>query len=567
MEAPGDLANSGLGRTIDAGMDAEARILQSISRQLEQLKTDIFARMDAATQVPNATSTSNLNILMDASKKSAIQQSSKAELAVPERKEQMSEEVERAHEEVEDHHALMLREGNGLGSVFSADNDLEKPAYHVEDFYWQTGINQKIARSSFFANFTVGVVTINAVYIGFDSDYNNSTNIYNADAIFQVFSQFFCLYFTWELVVRFLAFENKHNCYKDGWFKFDVFLVSTMILDTWILMPALSFLGGVVQIPTQPLRMLRLFKLTRMARLMKAFPELVTMIKGLVRSMRAISSSMILVTLMVYVWSIMMHMLLKEEEEFNEVLWDKWQLSFSTMTNCIWTLFVSGTLMLDNAGPLMSSLLFSSKLNYMLAGWAFLAYTMMSALCILQMLIGILCEVVSEVKTEETNANAIGLMKQELLKSLKDCVDSDDRITQAQLMKVMDAPRCRALMKRLRINYPFFLALQKGAYAKPNAPVPIKDVLELMVMSRGENVATVESMAGALVSIINELSNVKVILESDLCGLEARLANNLEVMQKAEEHNSIMMAKIQSELEEEDAAAKHVPFQRARMDL
>merc|ERR1719426_302492 len=99
-----------------------------------------------------------------------------------------------------------------------------------------------------------------------------------------------------------------------------------MIMDTWMLMPVLKVISGggdgnSVPIPTQPLRMLRLFKLSRMARLMKAFPELVTMIKGLCRSLRAISSSMILVGLMVYVWAIMMHMLMKEEEDYNEALW------------------------------------------------------------------------------------------------------------------------------------------------------------------------------------------------------------------------------------------------------
>merc|ERR1719261_1168340 len=96
-----------------------------------------------------------------------------------------------------------------------------------------------------------------------------------------------------------------------------------MILDTWVIMTAQKLQEGdnKVSIPVQPLRMLRLFKLSRMARLMKAFPELVTMIKGLIRSLRAISSSGILIGLMVYVWAIMMHMLMKEEHEYNERLW------------------------------------------------------------------------------------------------------------------------------------------------------------------------------------------------------------------------------------------------------
>merc|ERR1712166_454776 len=161
--------------------------------------------------------------------------------------------------------------------------------------------------------------------------------------------------------------------------------------------------------------MLRLFKLTRMARLMKALPELVTQIKGLMRSMRAISSSMILVGIMVYVWAIMMHMLMKDEHEYNEQLWQDSRLSFKTMTHCIWSLLMAGTMMLDNASPLMSSLLFADKFNFVLAGFLFVLYALMSAMCILQMLIGVLCDVVSTVKAEEDSATAIGLLKQELV--------------------------------------------------------------------------------------------------------------------------------------------------------
>lgn len=235
------------------------------------------------------------------------------------------------HKNEEDTPEVFYLESSSLGGVFLNDDDVESPTYHVESMYFEKGLNQRIARSDLFANFTVGVVVFNAVYIGFDSDYNDATNIYDAELPFQLCSQFFCVYFTWELLVRFLAFKKKRNCLKDGWFKFDAFLVSTMILDTWVLMPTLFVIGGGIKIPTQPLRMLRLFKLTRMARLMKAFPELVTMIKGLVRSLRAISSSMILVGLMVYVWAIMLHMLLKHEHELNDRLWKESLLGFNTI--------------------------------------------------------------------------------------------------------------------------------------------------------------------------------------------------------------------------------------------
>lgn len=429
-----------------------------------------------------------------------------------EKKEEAAEELADEH----DHTPLILTDSGSLGGIFCCDDNVDCPPYSVEEAYWKTGIAQKIARSHIFENSTVLVVAFNAVYIGVDSDYNNAQNIYEAEYVFQACNQFFCIFFTWELLVRFLAFEIKGSCLKDGWFKFDSFLVSTMILDTWLLMPILYFVGGGVIIPTQPLRMLRLFKLTRMARLMKAFPELVTMIKGLVRSLRAISSSMILIGLMVYVWAIMLHMLMKEEKEFNDKLWRENLLSFETITKCIWTLLMDGTLMLDNAAPLMGELLFSHHIHYVLAGFFFLTYALLSAMLILQMLIGVLCDVVARVGQEQRDATAIGLVKQELLSDLQQWDGGDGRISQVELFKVMSNQKSRALLKKLNINRAFLLELQKMMFTHPGHQVHIKNILELMVMCRGDNPVTVESMAGGLLSIINEVTSIRKTLEDDI---------------------------------------------------
>merc|ERR1719247_1175241 len=131
----------------------------------------------------------------------------------------------------------------------------------------------------------------------------------------------------------------------------------------------------------------------------------------------------------------MMHMLMKEEDEFNETLWEEWDLSFETMTKCIWTLLMGGTLMLDNAAPLMTELLFSGKFNYILAGVLFVLYALLSALLVLQMLIGVLCDVVSRVGSEQRDAAAIGLVKQELLEDLKRFDGGDGKISQQELLE------------------------------------------------------------------------------------------------------------------------------------
>merc|ERR1719487_3226091 len=100
-------------------------------------------------------------------------------------------------------------------------------------------------------------------------------------------------------------------------------------------------------------------------------------------------------------------------------------------------------MMLDDSSPLMSSLLFSGKFTYVLAGFLFVLYTMCSAMCILQMLIGVLCDVVSTVKAEEQAATAIGLLKQELLASLLKCDDGDGKISEEELLELIHAPHSK----------------------------------------------------------------------------------------------------------------------------
>jgi voltage-gated sodium channel len=404
---------------------------------------------------------------------------------------------------------LQLREEEGISAVFAENLDPEAPAYHVEDFYYKTGLFQAIARSKDFGNLTLGIVVLNAIYMGIDSDLNQASNIYDADLIFQICTQAFSLYFVFELTVRFLAFENKMNCLADGWFKFDVFLVISMIVDMWILMPVLNAAGDNVVIPTQPLRMLRLFKLSRMARLMKHFPELITMIKGLARSLRAIASSMVLLGLMVYTWAILIHMLLKGDNEFNKHVRETLGYEFTKVGDCVWTLIMGGTLMLDNAAPLMTELLFNKDIMKVMAGLAFMSYAFFSALLILQMLIGVLCDVVSQVGQERRIAESVGLVRQELLGSLQKMDNGDGKLTLEEFKMVLDTQSSKKLLKKLKVNRLFLTEIMGMMYPDATSAVPIRVIMEMLLMCRGDNPCTVQIISSALCFLSNEISEMQ----------------------------------------------------------
>merc|ERR1740138_1869859 len=103
----------------------------------------------------------------------------------------------------------------------------------------------------------------------------------------------------------------------------------------------------------------------------------------------------------------------------------------------------------------MTEMLFSSKFNFVLAGFCFFMYALLSALLILQMLIGVLCDVVSRVGAEQRDATAIGLVRQEILSDLKRYDGGDGKISQEELYQVMTNPKSRAVLKKLNINLAF----------------------------------------------------------------------------------------------------------------
>jgi hypothetical protein len=241
---------------------------------------------------------------------------------------------------------------------------------------------------------------------------------------------------------------------------------------------------------------------------MKSFPELVVMIKGLVRSLRAIASSGVLVGLMMYTWAILVHMMLKEDDDFNKKLKEEYDYEFSKILDCMWTLLMAGTLMLDNAAPLMTTLLTHKEIPKVLAGLAFISYSFLSALLILQMLIGVLCDVVSQVGQERRDSDTIGLVRQEILTDLLKFDQGDGKISKVEMMSMVEGPKSKSLMKKVNINKMFMTQMATMMYPDDDAEVPIRTVLELMIMCKGDNGATVQIIASALCFLSNELSEL-----------------------------------------------------------
>merc|ERR1719424_1246258 len=112
---------------------------------------------------------------------------------------------------------------------------MRPPPYNVFDCYHETGFIQWIAKHPYFENTTLSIIVINALWISIDTDGNTADTILDAKPVFIVADILFFVYFSLELVVRFLAFNGKCKCFRDGWFVFDSTLVFMYAFDPFML--------------------------------------------------------------------------------------------------------------------------------------------------------------------------------------------------------------------------------------------------------------------------------------------------------------------------------------------
>lgn len=369
--------------------------------------------------------------------------------------------------------------------------DLVQPVYDVTSFYKTTGFAQKVARHHIFENVTLGVICVNAIYLGVDADNNDEGYILDYDWYFLACEQAFCVFFSFELGFRFAAFAKKHNCLRDGWFKFDSLLVFLMVLETWIMPVIFTLFGGGVSLPTGPLRLLRLLRLSRLVRLIKQLPELMTMFKGMFVASRAVGSSLLMVILLIYVFGIIIHMALSSEEAVSE--------KFHSLPRCMWTLLMDGTFM-DSTGEVLTTLVDMAKLNTILATGVFMTFILLSAMTVMNMLIGVLCEVVSTVAQGERDEACIQLMKDSILVELKKCdADGDDTISKGELREIMKNKEALRVLRSLAVDDDCIHELQQMLFynKSEDASVPIQKVMELLLAYRGDQATTVKHLVDA----------------------------------------------------------------------
>eukprot|EP00913_Durusdinium_trenchii_P020572 g19322.t1 len=355
--------------------------------------------------------------------------------------------------------------------------------YDVKNMYKTRGICQRIARNSLFENFTMVVIVTYAIYMSIDLDLNEGDIITNTPWIFIVCEQLFCLYFFLELCIRFCAFERKCNSLKDSWFVFDLVLVVLMVAETWVMNIVIAFMasGGAVENVfgdasfLRIFRLMRLTRLLRMARLIRMVPELLIMVKAVASAARSVGFTLILLGICLYVYAIVFRLLFDQTTAGNEY--------FPSVLMAMHKLFMHGTL-LDSVSEMMTELLKESWIGFIL-GYFFI---ISSAITVMNMLIGVLCEVITAVADAEKEALQVSWTTEVLQQCLTagadtnndGCIDLDDVLREADV----DAATL--------IN--FADVLFEGEGDELLTKIPFSEFMTRTLKLRGSNTATVKDL-------------------------------------------------------------------------
>eukprot|EP00929_Paragymnodinium_shiwhaense_P094123 TRINITY_DN5456_c0_g3_i1.p1 TRINITY_DN5456_c0_g3~~TRINITY_DN5456_c0_g3_i1.p1 ORF type:complete len:631 (-),score=88.80 TRINITY_DN5456_c0_g3_i1:181-2073(-) len=398
---------------------------------------------------------------------------------------------------------------------------LYKKPYNVFDFYWEEGVFQRIAKSPVFYTITLAVIACNALWIAVDTDNNDASVLLQADLVFQVAEQFFCVYFFIEWFVRFMAFRYKRSCLQDGWFLFDSFLMSVTVLETWVVtvmllittdpMDAHGFIGtGVLRL----FRLLRLTRIARIVRLVRIFPELLPLIKGISIAFRSVFFTLALLMGVVYVFSIGFTQL----AGFTE----KTRMQFPSVTQSMLCLFLRG------AFPDVAEMVEGIADESLLLAGLMVLYLLIGAVTIMNMLVGILVEVVSVVSHVEKEQLSVYFVRQQLTElCVEHGINTDPEqppgITKAQFLQLIEDPQTASIIDDTGADPVNVIDFITFLY-KTRKELSFGNVVEVILNLRPTNASTVKDVADVRKLVVSELV-------SHLGDMENRIILNMQEMQ------------------------------------
>lgn len=367
------------------------------------------------------------------------------------------------------------------------EKQMKPNQYDVHTKYHKTGFFAWLAKHKWFENFTLFVIVSNALWISVDTDGNTADTLLDAKTHFIIADCLFFGYFTIELFVRFMAFERKQDCCKDGWFVFDSALVFLYAFDPFsIALVAAIKGGGGLDLPTALLRLLRLARLSRLVRMLRSLPELMIMIKGMVTASASVAYTLFLLMMITYVFAIALRNRVPVGSGIEETY-------FSSVLEAMHNLIIFGTF-LDNLADFIWDIKAESE-SCLILTWLYIA---LASLTVMNMLIGVLCEVISAVASEEKESLMVDKVQSLFGRILSEIdTNQDGTISWNELEQIPNYPEALAALESVGVDAESMIDIAEEFFHDDNGEqvcVTFREFMDMVLDLRGGQQATVKDV-------------------------------------------------------------------------
>jgi hypothetical protein len=234
--------------------------------------------------------------------------------------------------------------------------------------------------------------------------------------------------------------------------------------------------------------------MARMARLLKAMPELMVLIKGMVVAMRSVFFTLCLLAGILYVFGVGFVQLMRDTP--------------------------AGDKFFDSVPAAMNSLLLQGVLPDEAAiieevgadGWVFkviiLLYIVLAGLCVMNMLVGVLCEVVCVVSAVEKESLLVNYVKstlQHMLTTSGIDADGDYKISKDEFQDLLDMPGAAKAIQEVGVDVVGLMDFTDFIF-KDGRELSFPDFMDMVLQLRGSNNATVKDVVDLRKHLTSELS-------------------------------------------------------------
>lgn len=215
-------------------------------------------------------------------------------------------------------------------------------------------------------------------------------------------------------------------------------------------------------------------------------------------------------------------MFLKDEPGLQKV--------YSNLPRCMWILLMDGTL-LDNTGYTLTLLLDANTFNSLLALGLFGVFILLSAMTVMNLLIGVICEVVTDVSIFERDEKHGRVLRETILLELnKFDNDGNGMISQAELSAVMADPFTHKVMHHLDVDVGYLAAVQPMLLPNIDSEASIESIMDLILACRGSLPVTVKHLVNSQTffqwnlstMLQSQMRRLENVMTTALCGLDAR---------------------------------------------